>query len=214
MIHSSSDEGRGIWPRSCSPIPNRPVRGQYGVEGSPVVKFPAAFVSRIVPLVAFLVLSAPAGAGEIRGRILVAGRADKPALGVTISAVPWETPGDEARREMKGGEPPKPIASATSGADGSFVLTVPPAEPGREKISEKLSEKLFRVRAEGAGVVPVLFEGVYDAAETEDLGEHTLPHGERLSGIAVDAAGKSLAGAAVSLEPGVCLLYTSPSPRD
>ena len=168
-----------------------------------MVKFPAAFVSRIVPLVAFLVLSAPAGAGEIRGRILVAGRADKPALGVTISAVPWETPGDEARREMKGGEPPKPIASATSGADGSFVLTVPPAEPGREKLSEKLSEKLFRVRAEGAGIVPVLFEGVYDAAETEDLGEHTLPHGERLSGIAVDAAGKPLAGAAVSLEPGV-----------
>ncbi|GEM_PF-928054 len=168
-----------------------------------MVKFPAAFVSRIVPFVAFLVLSAPAGAGEIRGRILVADRADKPALGVTISAVPWETPGDEARREMKGGEPPKPIASATTGADGSFVLTVPPAEPGREKLSEKLSEKLFRVRAEGAGIVPVLFEGVYDAAETEDLGEHTLPHGERLSGIAVDAAGKPLAGAAVSLEPGV-----------
>src|SRR5450830_947046 len=203
MIHSSSDEGRGIWPRSCSPISNRPVRGQYGVEGSPVVKFPTAFVSRIVPLVAFLVLSAPAGAGEIRGRILVAGRADKPALGVTISAVPWETPGDEARRAMKGGEPPKPIASATSGADGSFVLTVPPAEPGREKLSEKLSEKLFRVRAEGAGIVPALFEDVYDAAETDDLGEHTLPHGERLSGIAVDAAGKSLAGAAISLEPGV-----------
>jgi len=160
-----------------------------------VVKFEAAFVSRIVPLVALLVLSAPAGAGEIRGRILVADRADKPALGVTISAVPWETPGDEARREMKGSEPPKPIASATSGADGSFVLAVPPAEPGKER--------LFRVRAEGAGIVPVLFEGVYDAAETEDLGEHTLPHGEKLSGIAVDASGKPLTGAAVSLEPGV-----------
>jgi len=160
-----------------------------------VIKFEAAFVSRIVPLVAVLVLSAPAGAGEIRGRILVAGRADKPASGVTISAVPWETPGDEARREMKAGEPPKPIASAATGADGSFVLTVPPAEAGKER--------LFRVRAEGAGIVPVLFEGVYDAAETEDLGEHAVPHGERLSGIAVDAAGKPLLGALVSLEPGV-----------
>jgi len=160
-----------------------------------VVKSPAAFVSRIVPFVAFLVLSAPASAGEIRGRILVSDRADKPASGVTISAVPWEAPGEEARREMKGGEPPKPIASATTGADGSFVLPVTPAEPGKER--------LFRVRAEGAGIVPVLFEGVYDAAETEDLGEHTIPHGERLSGIAVDSSGKPLAGAAVSLEPGV-----------
>jgi hypothetical protein len=168
-----------------------------------VVKFPTAFVSRIVPLVAFLVLSAPAGAGQIRGRILVAGPADKPVSGVTISAVPWETPGDEARREMKGGEPPKPIASATSGADGSFVLAVPPAEPGREKDREKNAEKLFRVRVEGAGIVPVLFEGVYDASETEDLGEHTLPHGEKLSGIAVDVAGKPLGGATVALEPGV-----------
>ncbi len=160
-----------------------------------MVKFPAAFVSRIVPLVASLVLTAPAGAGEIRGRILVADRADKPAPGVTISAVPWETPGEMARREMKGGEAPKPFASATSGPDGSFVLTVPPAEPGKER--------LFSVRAEGAGIVPVLFEGVYDAAETEDLGEHILPHGEKLSGIAVDASGKPLGGAAVSLEPGV-----------
>src|SRR5450759_4824144 len=199
MIHSPSDEGPGDMAPELLAHSQSAREGSIRLGGSPVVKFPAAFVSRIVPFVAFLVLSAPAGAGEIRGRILVADRADKPALGVTISAVPWETPGDEARREMKGGEPPKPIASATTGADGSFVLTVPPAEPGREK----LSEKLFRVRAEGAGIVPVLFEGVYDAAETEDLGEHTLPHGERLSGIAVDAAGKPLAGAAVSLEPDV-----------
>ena len=160
-----------------------------------MTKVPAAFMSRIVPLVASLVLSAPAGAGEIRGRILVSDRADRPAPGVTISAVPWETPGEETRREMKGGELPKPIASATSGADGSFVLAVPPAEPGKES--------LFRVRAEGAGIVPVRFEGVYDAAETEDLGEHALPHGEKLSGIAVDVSGKALAGASVSLEPGV-----------
>jgi hypothetical protein len=149
----------------------------------------------LLPLLA-LALSAGAGrAGEIRGRILVSDRTDKPGFGLTISAIPWETPGEEARRAMKGGESPKPVASATSGADGSFVLMVPPAEPG--------GERLFRVRAEGAGIVPVLFEGVYDAAETDDLGEHTLPHGEGLSGIAVDASGKPLAGAAVSLEPGV-----------
>ena len=145
-------------------------------------------------LLAFALSAGAARAGEIRGRLLVSDRADKPVGGLTVSAVPWETPGDEARRAMKGSEVPKPIASAVTGADGSFVLAVP-SEPGKEKT--------FRVRVEGAGVVPVLFEDVYDAAETEDLGEHTLPHGERVTGVAVDASGKPLAGAEVSLEAGV-----------
>ena len=105
----------------------------------------------------------------------------------------WETPGDEARREAKGGEAPKAFAMATTGADGSFALAVP-AEPGKER--------LFRIRAEGAGVVPVLFEDVYDASETDDLGEHLLARAEKLSGTAVDAAGAPLAGAKVVLEPG------------
>jgi hypothetical protein len=145
-------------------------------------------------LLALALSAGAAAAGEIRGRILVFDRADKPALGVTVSAVPWEAPGEEARREMKGGDPPKPIASVLTGADGSFVLDVP-SEPGKER--------LFRVRVEGAGVVPVLFEDVYAAAESEDVGEHTLPHGEKLTGVAVDASGKPLAGAEVSLEAGV-----------
>ena len=148
----------------------------------------------VLPLLALALSAGAVRAGEIRGRLLVSDRADKPAGGLTVSAVPWETPGDEARRAMKGGEAPKPIASAVTGADGSFVLAVP-SEPGKEKT--------FRVRVEGAGVVPVLFEDVYDAAETEDLGEHTLPQGERLSGVAVDASGRPLAGAEVSLEAGV-----------
>jgi hypothetical protein len=159
-----------------------------------MARLKAVFVNRIVPLTVLFILSASADAGEIRGRILISDRADKPALGVTISAVPWEAPGEEARREMKGGDPPKPIASVLTGADGSFVLTVP-AEPGKEKP--------FRVRAEGAGIVPVLFQDVYDAAETDDIGEHVLPPGEKLTGVAVDASGKPLEGAAVSLEPGV-----------
>ncbi len=148
----------------------------------------------LLPLLALALLAGAARAGEIRGRLLVGDRADRPAGGLTVSAVPWETPGDEARRAMKGGEAPRPIASAVTGADGSFVLAVP-SEPGKEKT--------FRVSVEGAGVVPVLFEDVYDAAETEDLGEHTLPHGERLTGVAVDASGTPLAGAEVSLEAGV-----------
>ncbi|HEX2799057.1 MAG TPA: hypothetical protein VHQ44_05225, partial [Thermoanaerobaculia bacterium] len=141
-------------------------------------------MARGLSLLLLLALALSAGAaraGEIRGRLLVSDRGEKPAAGITLSAVPWEAPFDEARREAKVGEAPKPIASAVTGADGSFALAVP-SEPGKDKT--------FRVRVEGAGVVPVLFEDVYDAAETEDLGEHTLPHGERLTGVAVDASGR------------------------
>ncbi len=142
---------------------------------------------------AALALAFPAAAGEIRGRLLVSDRGDRPAAGVTVAAVAWESPGDEARREAKGGEAPKPFASVTTGADGSFTLAVP-AEPGKER--------LFRVRADGAGVVPVLFENVYDVSESEDLGEHLLARAEKISGTAVDASGAPLGGAEVVLEPG------------
>ena len=141
-------------------------------------------------------LALPAAAGEIRGRLLVSDRGDRPAAGVTVSAVAWETPGDEARREAKAGPAPaapKPFATATTGADGSFVLAVP-AEAGKER--------LFRVQVEGAGVVPILFEDVYDASESDDLGEHLLARAEKISGTAVDASGAPLAGVEAVLEPG------------
>ena len=149
----------------------------------------------LLPLLALALSAGAARAGEIRGRLLVSDRADRPAGGLTVSAVPWETPGDEARRAMKGGEAPKPIASAV---DRSGRLVRP-----RGSLPNPARRSSSASRAEGAGVVPVLFEDVYDAAETEDLGEHTLPHGEKLSGVAVDSSGKPLAGAEVSLEPGV-----------
>lgn len=144
-------------------------------------------------ILALLALALPAAAGEIRGRLLVSDTSDRPAAGVTAAAVPWETPGEEARREAKGGPAPKPFATATTGADGSFALAVP-SEPG--------TAKLFRVTAEGAGVVPVLFEDVYDTAETADLGEHLLGRATKISGTVVDASGAPLAGAEVVLEPG------------
>ena len=156
--------------------------------------FPSGRLARLAfAALPALFVALPAAAGEIRGRLLVSDRADRPAAGVTVSAVPWEAPGEEARREAKGGEAPKPFATATTGADGSFALAVP-AEPGKEK--------LFRVRAEGAGVVPVVFEDVYDVSETEDLGEHLLTKAEAISGTAVDGSGAPLAGATVVLEPG------------
>ncbi|MEO8055498.1 MAG: carboxypeptidase-like regulatory domain-containing protein, partial [Acidobacteriota bacterium] len=159
---------------------------------SPVKAFRPCHLALALPLL----LALPSLAGEIRGRLLVSDRGDRPAAGVTVSAVAWETPGDEARREAKAGSAPaapKAFATATTGADGSFALSVP-AEAGKER--------LFRVQAEGAGVVPILFEDVYDASETDDLGEHLLSRAEKISGTAVDASGAPLPGADVVLGPG------------
>lgn len=148
----------------------------------------------LAPIAALgLGLASPALAGEIRGRLLVSDRGDRPAAGVTVAAVPWESPADEARREARGGEAPKPLVSAVTGADGAFVLAVP-AEGGKER--------LFRVRADGGPAVPVLFEDVYDAAETEDIGEHVLPRAEALAGKVVDGSGAPVPDAAVTLVPG------------
>ncbi|MGE5344603.1 MAG: hypothetical protein ACM3JH_01510, partial [Acidithiobacillales bacterium] len=113
-----------------------------------------------------LSVAAAARAGQIRGRLLSEG---KPAAGVTVSAAPYETPHDAARREAKGGEEAKPIASTTSGADGSFALAVA-ADPLRS----------FVVRVLGGGVRAVELPGVYDSSETEDSEEHTLAPGDTL----------------------------------
>ncbi|MFI5165856.1 MAG: carboxypeptidase regulatory-like domain-containing protein, partial [Thermoanaerobaculales bacterium] len=84
-----------------------------------------------------------------------------------------------------------PTLNAVSTAkDGTFVLAVAP-DPGKEK--------LFTVRIDGGGVTPILLGGVWDATETEDLGDHSLLPGGKLSGKVTDAAGKPVAEAEVSL---------------
>ena len=99
-----------------------------------------------------------AGAAEIRGRLLVG---ERPASGVVVSAIPHEPPLEAARRQARGVEEPKPAASATTGIDGRFTLSVPPEPAGS-----------FVVRASGGGVRAVEFEGVFESSETADLGEH------------------------------------------
>ena len=110
------------------------------------------------PLLALAAL--PVRAGEFKGRLLLG---DKPANGAAVAAVPYETPFEKAKREAKRGADPAALAKNTAGADGAFTLTVP-AEPGKEKPIQILIEK--------PGAVSVLFEDVWDASETEDLGEH------------------------------------------
>ncbi|HQR67640.1 MAG TPA: carboxypeptidase-like regulatory domain-containing protein, partial [Thermoanaerobaculia bacterium] len=154
-----------------------------------------------VPLVALVALTAavPAAAGEIRGRLLLG---DRPASGITVSAVPYETPYDAARREAKGGEEPKAAASAVSGPDGGFLLAVP-ADPPRSVV----------VRVSGGGVRAGEFDGVYDTSESADLGEQLLAPGVSLAGTVVDRAGQPVAGALVTLRattPGNGDLSTAP----
>ncbi len=138
-------------------------------------------------LAALSVAAVPALAGEIRGRFLLG---DKPAAGVTVSAVPYEAPLDEARREARRQPPPPALATARTGADGAFVLQVP-AQPGRSI--------LFTVRAEGGSAVAATMAGLWDAGETADAGEHALTPARELSGKVVDASGAPVSDADVVL---------------
>jgi hypothetical protein len=129
------------------------------------LKTKAAFVA-----VALGCVAASSEAGEFRGRLLVGNR---PAVGVTVTAVPYETPFEEAQREARRAPAPAAIASTASGADGAFVLAVPAPASGRS----------FRLKMEGAGVVPIVGAGVYDASESEDLGDEPLaPRASRSPG--------------------------------
>lgn len=134
-------------------------------------------------------LGGSARAGEVRGRLLAE---KKPVAGATVSAVALESPLEVARREARGQEPPKPLASATTRPDGTFLLAVPsvPTTPP------------FRLRVGGAGLVPVLLDDVLEPAEGEDLGDVAVRRGEALAGRVVDGTGGPVVGATVTLWSG------------
>lgn len=137
-----------------------------------------------------LVLPAPpAAAGTVRGRLVLGG---KPAVGGTVSALPFEEPFSMARREARGEPEPTPLATTTTAADGTFALTVPET-PGRETV--------FRVRFAAPGAVAAEHLGVREAAESEELGEITLRKAEALAGRVVGPAARPIAGARVALSP-------------
>ena len=129
----------------------------------------------------------PAGAGEFRGRLLIG---ERPAAGVTVSAVPYEAPFEQARREARRLPGPLPIASASTGKDGSFVLAIA-SEPG--------TEKPVTLRIEGGGAAAAAVAGYWDAAETADIGEHLLLPGVKLTGRVSDTSLKPVADADVTL---------------
>ncbi len=134
-----------------------------------------------------LAVAPAAGAGDFRGRILAE---NKPLAGVTVAAVPLETPLDETRREALRQEEPKPILSVVTRPDGTFSLLLP-ATAG-----------VVRVRVSGGGTAPALLGRVLDAAEGDDLGDITVQKGAALLGRVVDTHGGPVVAATVTLRGG------------
>lgn len=126
-------------------------------------------------------------AGTLSGTVVVDG---KPAAGAIVSAIPFEEPFEKARRQARGEAEPKALSLATAGPGGAFALTVP-AAPGKEI--------LFRVRLSAKGAVAAELAGVYDASETDDLGELPLRKAEAMAGRVTGPGGKPVVGARVTL---------------
>jgi protocatechuate 3,4-dioxygenase beta subunit len=143
-----------------------------------------------VHLAAVLVLAVvpAAGAGELRGRIL---SENKPLGGVTVAALPFESPEAEARREARRQEEPKPVLTATTKPDGAFVLLLPAAAG------------VVRLRVSGGGARAVLLGRILDASEAEDLGDIPVEKTAVLAGRVVDGRGGPVVAATVTLRAGL-----------
>jgi len=133
--------------------------------------------------------AAQALAGEIRGRVI---SEDKAVAGATVAALPFESPFEEARREARRGPAPAPLATATTKADGSYVLAVPaPTAP--------TTGAMVRLQVTAKGLRSTLLDAVYDAAETAEAGDAILGKSGALAGKVVDRQGGPVVGASVTL---------------
>jgi protocatechuate 3,4-dioxygenase beta subunit len=140
--------------------------------------------------VACLFVPATVAAGEIRGRVLVEG---KPAVGTSVSVVPFEDAFTRARREARAEGDPKPLAGATTRADGTFTVVVP--------ASAGPAGTAVRLAISGGGALPVMLERVLDAAGG-DAGDVRLGRAAPLAGRVVDERGGPVVGATVTLWAG------------
>lgn len=133
-------------------------------------------------------LAVSAGAGEIRGRVLIGG---KPAGGVAVAALPFENGFDEARREARREGPPAALATATTRPDGSFSVPLA-ATPGGASV---------RLGFSGGGAAPRTLDASFDAGG-DDAGDVRLARAAVLAGRVVDERGGPVVGATVTLRPG------------
>lgn len=137
----------------------------------------------------------PAASRELRGRVLFEGR---PLAGATVVAVPVESAFERARREARFSEAAGELARASSGRDGGFALKWPAG----------VDELRLQVSAEG--FVPVTLVDPVDAAAAPV--EARLARGASLAGTVLDAGGKPVVGATVTLRPGVGEHSAAPLP--
>jgi protocatechuate 3,4-dioxygenase beta subunit len=140
-----------------------------------------------------LVSASSLAAGELRGRILAE---DKAAPGVTVAAVPFESPFAEARREARGEKSPGPIASATTRPDGTFNLSLAPPAGANP------APTLVRLTVSGSGLAPILLYSVFDTTENAEVGDVAVAKAAALAGKVVDGRGGPIVGATVTLWSG------------
>ena len=105
---------------------------------------------RLLSVVLVAALAAPAAAGEIRGRVLVDGRA---AAAVTVSALPFEDGFATARREARREGLPAPLGSTTTRADGTFAVTLAAPSP-----------PTVRLAFSGGAAAPRILDALFDSA--------------------------------------------------
>lgn len=139
----------------------------------------------------------PAAPRELRGRVLSEGR---PVAGATVVALPVESVLEQARREARFADAARELARATAGRDGSFVLRWP---AGVEEL---------RLQVSAAGHVPALLNDVYDTAGSAGFVDAHLARSASLAGTVLDASGKPVAGATLTLRPSDQEMTSRPLP--
>jgi hypothetical protein len=114
---------------------------------------------------------------------------DRPAAGITVSAVPYESSFEMDRREARRGPLPEVIAKAITNSKGEWrlVFEIPPGQLG----------KIVELHYAGPGVTRGAISGYGDTADSEDFGETSLRKGVSLSGRVVDAEGRPVADAEI-----------------
>ena len=126
-------------------------------------------------------------AGEIRGRLVLD---QKPAAGISVFAVPYESPLETARRQ----------ARASTKADRR-------ARRRHRRPRCRCGNTRDLRRPRGRRCAAARSTAAFDVAETVDLGEHVLAAGEALAGTVRHPAGQPVAGAEITL------LATTPGDR-
>lgn len=141
----------------------------------------------LAPAAVLAAIAVSSPAAEIRGRVLVEGR---PAAAVQVAVLPFEDGFAQALREARREELPRPLALATTRADGSFVATIAAA-----------AETSVQLAFSGGAAAPRVLEALFDAGG-DDAGDVRLPRAATLAGRVVDERGGPVVGATLTLWPG------------